>query len=225
MIVSIIVPTLNEAANLTNLLSDLGATITDSREVEIIVCDGGSLDDTCRRAREFAVTLLQTPPGRAHQMNHGAARASGDWLLFLHADTRLPPGWKTLIENCRSDWGRFDVRLAGGHPALRLVEKTMNLRSRWTSVATGDQAMFFKREFFYRLHGFPPIPLMEDIALSKRARQQSRPYCIDQPVLTSSRRWEHNGILRTIMQMWWLRLAYWVGVSPRRLHRWYYPQA
>ncbi len=219
---SIIIPVLDEAARLDHALSALTADIERFSDCEIIVCDGGSVDDTRRIARRHPVQLIDAPRGRARQMNAAAARALGDWLLFLHADTRLPADWMQALTACPAPWGRFDVRLSGRHPLLRLVEALMNLRSRLTGIATGDQVLFFRRAFFERIGGFPDIELMEDIAISTRARALSRPACLRQRVVTSSRRWEKQGILRTILLMWRLRLAYWLGSDPKRLHRLYY---
>lgn len=142
--------------------------------------------------------------------------------MFLHSDTRLPPNWMRLINQCSSPWGHFDVQLSGKHWMFRVIESLMNLRSRRTSVATGDQTLFFRRDFFFRLNGYPLIPLMEDIAICKQARKLASPACITPPATTSSRRWEQNGILRTMILMWLLRLAYWLGVNPATLHRYYY---
>ena len=220
---SIIIPTLNEAAALPHSLKDLLATIEYLSQVEILVCDGGSVDDTQNQAQQFPVIVLNTPAGRALQMNAGAKQAMGDWLLFLHADTRLPRNWMQLIEQCDGEWGRFDIHLSGRHWLFRIIEKAMNLRSRKTSIATGDQVLFFKRDFFNKLGGFPEIPLMEDIAISKNARNYALPECIPQQVVSSSRRWEKNGIIRTVLLMWLLRLAFWLGIKPDTLHRLYYP--
>ncbi len=220
---SIIIPTLNESTNLARHLAELVSGIDDPSQVEIIISDGGSSDDTVALAQQWPVKVINAARGRATQMNLGAQYASGDWLLFLHADTRLPTDWMSLIRDCRLPWGRFDLRLSGHHWLLRVVETAMNWRSRLSSVATGDQVLFFHRDFFHRLQGFPPIPLMEDVAISKQARKQSKPACIRQPVISSSRRWEENGILRTIILMWSLRFAYWIGIKPTTLHRWYYP--
>lgn len=219
---SVIIPTLNESLALRDALKELLSCIKDGSQVEIIVCDGGSQDDTLQLARQFPVVTYNTQAGRAMQMNEGAKHASGDWLLFLHADTHLPVNWMQLIDECDAGWGRFDVRLSGRHWLFRVIEKAMNLRSCKTAVATGDQALFFGRDFFNQLGGFPNIPLMEDIAISKKARNLQPPACIEQPVITSSRRWEKNGIIRTIVLMWFLRLAYWVGIKPDTLYRLYY---
>ena len=219
---SIIIPVFNEAASLAHSLKDLLASIEYQSQVEIIVCDGGSDDDSHDLIRQFPVAVLNTPKGRSLQMNAGAQQATGDWLVFLHADTRLPKNWMQLIQQCKGEWGRFDVRLSGHHWLFRIIEKAMNIRSRQTSIATGDQVLFFRRDFFHRLGGFPAIPLMEDIAISKLARTYSAADCIHQQVITSSRRWEKNGILRTVMLMWFLRLAFWLGMKPEKLHRLYY---
>lgn len=219
---SIIIPCLNEAGSLNHALNHLLSSIQDLSEVEIIVCDGGSVDETLQQAGNYPVLVLNACTGRALQMNTGAQKASGKWLLFLHSDTQLPNNWMHLVEQCQSDWGRFDVRLSGHHRLFRIIEKAMNLRSRITSVATGDQVLFFRRDFYTQLGGFPEIPLMEDIAMSKKARLSTSPCCIREPVITSSRRWEQKGILRTILLMWSLRFAYWIGIRPETLHRWYY---
>ena len=219
---SVIIPTLNEATTITPALQQLLQSIDQSKSVEIIICDGGSRDDTLQQAQQFPLTLISSPPGRAQQMNTGARMAHGEWLLFLHIDTRLPPHWNAAIESCTRPWGRFDLRLSGKHWLFRIIEKAINLRSRMTSVATGDQVLFFRRDFFQQLGGFAEIPLMEDIAISKRARQLASPACLSQQVITSSRRWEQNGILKTVLLMWSLRFAYWAGIKPERLHRLYY---
>ena len=219
---SVIIPTLNESASLTCSLKALLTTIENPSQVEIILCDGGSDDDSLQLVKHFPLTILDSAKGRALQMNTGAQQAKGDWLVFLHADTRLPENWMELIQHCKGEWGRFDIRLSGHHWLFRIIEKAMNLRSRKTSIATGDQVLFFRQAFFHKLGGFPKIPLMEDIAISKLARTFSLASCIPQQVITSSRRWEKNGILRTVALMWFLRLAYWMGTKPDKLHRLYY---
>lgn len=219
---SIIIPTFNEATALPHALKDLLASIEYLSQCEIIICDGGSADDTQILAKQFPVSVLNTAKGRALQMNAGARQAMGDWLVFLHADTRLPKEWMSHINQCKGPWGRFDLLLSGRHWLFRIIEKAINLRSRKTSVATGDQVLFFRRDFFQSLGGFPEIPLMEDIAISKLARQQAAAKCIPERVITSSRRWEKNGILKTVILMWFLRLAFWIGVKPDKLHRLYY---
>lgn len=224
--ISIILPVRNEAATLPGSLAALQAQI--GADTEIIVVDGGSSDGTLQRVREsgIAVQLLETDPGRARQMNTGAAAARGRILLFLHADTRLPCGALKMIDAALAGdrvWGRFDVRLSGRHWLLRIVEYMMNLRSRLSGIATSDQAIFVRREVFMRLGGYPSLPLMEDIALSRRLKRSARPVCLRARVVTSSRRWEQQGILRTVALMWTLRLAWFLGVPSEYLARIYYP--
>ncbi len=219
---SIIIPTLNESATLESTLNALVNTVTEPDSCEIIISDGGSSDHSLQLANRFPVEVIHSEAGRARQMNAGALQARGDWLVFLHADTYLPSGWMSLIQCCDSDWGRFDVRLSGARWPFRVIERAMNLRSRITSVCTGDQVMFFRRTFFNKLDGFTEIPLMEDIATSKRARSEQKPACIQEFVVTSSRRWETKGIVRTVGLMWLLRLGYWLGIQPLVLHRLYY---
>lgn len=223
MKLSIIIPVLNEAPQLRDTLEPLRAL--QARGHEVIVVDGGSSDDSATIAREFTDHVINSARGRARQMNTGAAAASGDVLLFLHADTRLPEQADVVITralgNDKISWGRFDVRLSGGHFLLRIVEKLMNWRSRISSIATGDQAIFVRRAVFAQMGGYPDIPLMEDIALCKLLKQLARPANLPERVVTSSRRWEQRGIVRTIVLMWRLRLAYALGTSPQRLAQLY----
>jgi rSAM/selenodomain-associated transferase 2 len=220
---TIVVPTLNEAERIVACLQRL-RTLRKSG-TELIVADGGSTDATAVLARPWADRVLVGPRGRAKQMNHGAAAASGDVLLFLHADTSLPPDARAAIDAALADaqvqWGRFDVQIDGDSPLLKLVAALMNLRSRWSGIATGDQAIFVRREAFQRVGGFPDQPLMEDIELSKRLRKLSPPACLRQRVTTSGRRWEQHGVLRTIVLMWMLRALYWIGLPAERLARLY----
>jgi len=221
---SVIIPALDEAAA-------IGATLEPlqdwRRGTEILVVDGGSLDATPTLAEPLADRVLAGPRGRARQMNAGAAEARSDNLLFLHADTRLPADADVAVLTalCNgSHWGRFDVRLDGAsrNPLLALVGALMNARSRLSGIATGDQALFVTREAFEAAGGFPDQPLMEDIAISTALKRRAgHPACLRQKALTASRRWEERGILRTIALMWALRLAYFLGVSPRQLARWY----
>lgn len=221
---TLIIPALNEAANIAQQLRQVRELVGD--QWQLVLVDGGSTDDTVAQAHPFCDHIISSAPGRARQMNAGAAQADGHILLFLHADTRLPRDFIAQIQQFAQQggqWGRFDVRLDGGHPLFRLIEWMMNHRSRWTGIATGDQAIFMTRDFFQRCGGFGDLPLMEDIDFCKRARRLARPFCISSRVTTSARKWQKNGILRTILLMWWLRLAFFVGVPPAVLHRWYYP--
>lgn len=216
---SIIVPTLNEAEGIGPFLAGLAPL--HARGAQIVVADGGSTDGTTGLAAPHADLVLTAPRGRASQMNAGAAAACGDTLLFLHADTHLPEAADQLVTHALSDparaWGRFDVKITGRHPALTLVAAMMNARSRLTGIATGDQAMFARKSAFERAGGFQNIPLMEDVALSRALGRASRPACLRARVLTSGRRWERHGILRTILLMWRLRLAYALGADPNEL--------
>ena len=173
----------------------------------------------------WADAVLTCPRGRAKQMNHGAAQARGATLLFLHADTELPGDAPSAIDAALADahvqWGRFDVCIDGRAPMLKMIATAMNLRSRATGIATGDQALFVRRVAFERVGGFPDQPLMEDIEISKRLRKLSRPACLSQLVITSGRRWERDGVWRTMLLMWWLRGLYWLGMPPERLARMY----
>lgn len=221
--VSIVIPCWNEAQAIENCLQRLQPL--RSKGVELIVVDGGSHDQTVALATDLADTVLTAPLGRAAQMNAGARHARGEWLLFLHVDTVLPGDielWlQQLVSSC-AQWGFFAVRLSGRQTAFRVIETMMCWRSRLTAIATGDQCQFVKRAVFERLKGFAALELMEDVDLSRRLRQQGRPLIWPTPVITSSRRWENQGILRTVLLMWWLRLAFFVGVRPRRLQQWYY---
>jgi rSAM/selenodomain-associated transferase 2 len=220
---SIVLPVLNEAAIIVAALEALAPL--RARGVEIVVADGGSHDGTPGLARLLADHVVAAPRGRGPTMNVGAATANGDALLFLHADTALPEDADRLIGAAlaRRAWGRFDLRIAGRHRLLAVVARMINLRSRATGVATGDQAIFVTRAAFAAVGGFPDLPLMEDIAISQRLKRLCRPSCIGVPVITSGRRWEQNGVLRTILLMWQLRLAYYLGAEPARLARRYGP--
>jgi rSAM/selenodomain-associated transferase 2 len=219
---SIVVPVLDEASGIVATLSALAPL--RARGCEVIVVDGGSRDGTPALAAPHADRIEAGPRGRARQMNAGAARAHGAALLFLHADTRLPEDADRLIAHALdggATWGRFDVVIAGRAAMLRVVAAMMNLRSRLTGIATGDQAMFVRRDAFERLGGFPDQPLMEDVELSRRLRVGSRPACLRERVVTSGRRWETRGVWRTILLMWRLRWRYWRGESPESLARAY----
>jgi rSAM/selenodomain-associated transferase 2 len=221
--ISIIVPALDEAAGIERTLAALRPL--RARGAEVVVVDGGSRDATKALAAPLADRVLEAPRGRASQMNAGAGASAGAILLFLHADTRLPVGALEAIESALADpgraWGRFDVRIEGRVACLGVVAALMNARSRLTGIATGDQAMFVRRAAFEAAGGFPPIPLMEDVALSKRLKRISRPACLHLRATTSGRRWERDGALATIALMWRLRLAYALGADPRQLARRY----
>jgi len=216
---SVVVPTLNEAEGIVAHLTALQPL--RRRGSEVIVVDGGSSDDTPKLAAPLADRVISARRGRASQMNAGSTDARGDVLLFLHADTRLPESADSLLTpelgDTRRLWGRFDVTIDGTHPLLPIVAWFMNRRSRLTGIVTGDQAMFIHREAFVKVGGFPEIPLMEDIALSRRLKCLGRPLCVSERVTTSGRRWEKRGVLRTIALMWRLRARYWLGADPSRL--------
>jgi rSAM/selenodomain-associated transferase 2 len=214
---TIVIPVLNEAAVVVAALQSLAPL--RARGAEIIVADGGSRDGTAHLAEPFADRIITVRRGRGAAMNAGAALGTGDALLFLHADTALPDDADRLIDAAlaRRAWGRFDLRIAGRHPFLAVVARMINLRSRATGIATGDQAIFVSRKAFEAVGGFPDLPLMEDIAISRRLKRLCRPFCIATPVVTSGRRWEHNGVLSTILLMWRLRLSYYLGVEPALL--------
>jgi len=219
---SIIVPTLNEAGGIA---AALGRLLPFRSESEVIVVDGGSEDGTVEVARPIADRVITSERGRAKQMNAGARVATGDVLLFLHADTALPDDALRLIAlglaSTGRAWGRFDVTIAGADPMLAAVSTAMNLRSRWSGIATGDQAIFVRREAFTAVDGFPEIPLMEDVEISQRLKTLSRPLCVRSRAITSARRWERDGVIPTIVLMWRIRFAYAMGVSPERLARRY----
>jgi rSAM/selenodomain-associated transferase 2 len=215
MRLSVVIPVLNEAARLPRLLAHVSPL-----DAEIIVVDGGSTDGSAGIARAADVTVIDSPPGRARQMNAGATAAQGDVMLFLHADTTLPPRAGQRIRDALAGgrvWGRFDVVIDGRPAMLRVVAALMNLRSRLTGIATGDQAIFVTRAAFESAGGFPEQPLMEDIELSRRLLRQSRPTCVRETVHTSGRRWETRGVWRTIALMWRLRWDYWRGVPAAEL--------
>ncbi|HZP86537.1 MAG TPA: TIGR04283 family arsenosugar biosynthesis glycosyltransferase [Burkholderiales bacterium] len=227
MKLSVVIPVLDEAAGIRSALQHLQPLRAIGHEV--ILIDGGSRDATFELAEGFVDSRLRSKAGRAVQMNAGARVARGEVLLFLHADTRLPVDAVTAIANGlpRSGraWGRFDVRIDGEHRLLQVVACAMNLRSRLTSICTGDQTIFVRRDLFERVGGFPQIELMEDIALSRRLRGCSPPLALREAVITSARRWEKRGVWRTIMLMWWLRLRFFFGASPAALRRAYDDEA
>ncbi len=222
MRLAVVVPVFNEATEIESTLIRLAPL--RARGAEVIVVDGGSTDATATLARPHADHVLQSARGRAQQMNAGAQAAidgGADVLLFVHADSELPDSADELIDTALRTsgrvWGRFDVRIDGAAPMLRVVSAMMNGRSRLTGICTGDQALFVTRPAFERLAGFAPIALMEDIEFSKRAKALSWPAAIGVRVVTSGRRWQRHGIWRTIVLMWRLRLAYFFGADPQRL--------
>ena len=216
-----VIPVLNEAPGIAALLEQLAR---DYPAAERIVVDGGSDDDTLRLATGLADRVLGSEAGRARQMNGGAAAASGEYLFFLHADTRPTLAQAQLLQALAREpaWGFSPVRLSGAAPAFRIIEWFINRRSALTGVGTGDQMIFVRREAFNAIGGFDDIPLMEDVALCKRLRRHARPQLLAEPVVTSSRRWEQDGVVRTVLLMWRLRLAYFLGASPQRLWRQYH---
>jgi rSAM/selenodomain-associated transferase 2 len=224
--ISIIVPALNEADGITAVLVALAPL--RARGHEVIVVDGGSSDRTTVLARGAADRVASAARGRASQMNAGAALARGEVFLFLHADTRLPENADASVlqglATSGKAWGRFDVRIEGASLCLPVIAFFMNLRSRATGIATGDQAIFVRREAFEDAGRFPPFELMEDIALSRSLKRVSRPLCLADKAVTSGRRWERRGVLRTVLLMAWLRLAFFLGAAPAKLARLYDPE-
>ena len=222
MKVSIVIPVLNEAEHIADTLESLSEYRNQGHE--IIVVDGGSVDNTVPISGPYADKLVHSDAGRATQMNRGIDVAQGDVLLFLHADTRLPDDAMSkavsAIEN-GSFWGRFNVRLSGGFFIFRIIESMMNLRSCVTGVATGDQAIFVSRECIEIVGGYPRLPLMEDVVFSKQLRTLGRPACIASRAITSSRRWEEQGVMRTMLLMWRLRLLFFIGVPADKLEKHY----
>jgi rSAM/selenodomain-associated transferase 2 len=222
--ISIIVPVLDDVSALRQLLDDLDAIAWF--DAERIVVDGGSTDGSMELAQQRVDIALRAPTGRARQLAAGVARAHGKWLWLLHADSRVDASvWGALrraVEQNDAAWGRFDVRLTGNHAAFRLIETLMNFRSRWSSICTGDQGIFVRRDLLELVDGIPNQPLMEDIELTKRLRRYARPICIDSPLGVSPRRWQERGIVATILLMWRLRLRYFFGAAPETLVQEYY---
>jgi rSAM/selenodomain-associated transferase 2 len=221
MRISVIIPVLNEEKNIRTTI----AALAPLDPAEIIVVDGRSTDRTREICESLGIVVIASERDRARQMNHGARHTTGDVLLFLHADTRLP---EAALEDIRSALdepgcvgGRFDVELAGDHWMLKVIGAMISYRSRITKVATGDQAIFVRRTIFEAIGGFPDLPLMEDIAFCRVLKQMGDVACLRSRVRTSARRWETEGVWRTILRMWTLKLLYLAGVSPIRLKRYY----
>lgn len=221
MRLSIVIPVLNEGRALPALLAGLKASFP---RAELIVVDGGSADDSLARAREQAHLVLRTAPGRARQMNRGAAAARGEWLFFLHADSRPDFGAAQLAAQLPETlaWGFFRLRLIGRSRALGTISRLINCRSAWTRIATGDQGLIIHAQLFRRCGGFAEIPLMEDVEFTRRLRAEGKPLAPDLYVESSARRWDEQGVAATVLRMWALRAAYALGVSPRRLWAHYY---
>lgn len=218
---SFVIPVLNEATHIGSLLQTLARRFPAAQR---IVVDGGSVDATVAMALPHCTQLLLGERGRAVQMNLGARVAKGDYLLFLHADS-LPDFTAEQLAECLREgpeWGFCRLRLSGQRPVFRLLERAINLRSRLSGIGTGDQMLVLRREVFERHQGFAALPLMEDVELCRRLRRQVRPRVLPLTVATSSRRWERRGVVRTVVLMWALRLAFAVGVAPVHLWRAYY---
>jgi rSAM/selenodomain-associated transferase 2 len=221
MRISVIIPTLNEEKSIARTVAALRSLKID----ELLIVDGGSTDRTIEICNGLEADVLSSTRGRSAQMNLGAKQATGDVLLFLHADTRLPPAAlddiRAAMNDRRCPGGRFDVKLDGDHWMLKVIGAMISLRSRVTKIATGDQAIFVRRDVFEAIGGYPEIPLMEDVAFSRALRRMGRVACLHSRVITSARRWEAEGVWRTILKMWTLKSLYLLGVSPFRLKRYY----
>lgn len=225
--ISIIIPTLNEAQHITDIIRNI-KTAAQSDDYELIVSDGESLDNTITTAKSICdkVVAVASEPGRGNQLNEGAMRASGDIFLFVHADTLLPVNFDVLITDIMDNkgpdsWGFFNVKLSGSNKAFRVIEKFINIRSRLTSISTGDQCLFLTKDVFKKISGFKKLPIMEDVDISKRLKFICNPVIIPTPVVTSSRRWEQYGIIRTVLLMWVLRFMFFIGVNPDTLKSYY----
>lgn len=216
---SVIVPTLDEAEHIARSLQSLA--MARRRGAEVIVVDASSSDATTAAAAPYADVVLRAPRGRATQLNAGARAAHGDTFFFMHADSAAPEDVDLILAGALADrsiaWGRFDVRIESRRRVLAIVAAMMNVRSRISGIATGDQGIFVTRALFERVGGFPALPLMEDIALSRTLKRMTAPVCLREKIVTSGRRWERRGVARTIWLMWRLRLAYYLGADPADL--------
>lgn len=223
MSLTIIIPTFNEALGIEKCL--LALQSLRQQGCQIIVADGGSIDETMALAKPLADLIISTDKGRAKQMNTGAKLANNDILLFLHADTFLPENTFELITKSLTSeyhWGRFDMYLSGSHPMFIIIALMMNWRSRLTGIATGDQAIFVKKLNFEIIQGYPDIALMEDISLCQQLKKFSAPICLKAKVSSSSRRWQDNGVVKTMLLMWWLRAGFYFGITSDTLAKLYY---
>lgn len=223
---SIVIPVYNEAEEVALGLAALQPL--RALGAEVIVVDGGSQDETVGIATPLADQLIVSERGRARQMNAGAALASRHWLLFLHIDTRLPSNMSEVVmawDFSHASWGFFSVRIMADGMAYRVIEWLMNRRSYYTGIGTGDQCQFVAREVFKTIGGFADIPLMEDIEISKRLKRVARPLFVITKVETSARKWRREGLTRTVLLMWRLRIGYFLGVSPQRLAAKYYSRS
>jgi len=221
MFISIIIPVLNEEQSVKSLLQQLQAYRQQGHEV--IVVDGGSDDGTVFVSKPLADKVITSGSGRAKQMNKGVEESVNEVLWFLHADTSIPKNAIETIQELlsKNDWGRFNIKLSGSHFLFRIIENMINIRSCLSGIATGDQGIFVKKKTFKSINGYSEITLMEDVALSKKLKTISAPICVKEVLTTSSRRWEKNGIIKTILLMWYLRFLYWIGVSPSSLAKLY----
>ena len=221
MPISIIIPALNEEKSIKALLQQL--QLYRQQGHEVIVVDGGSNDETVSISKPLADKVITSGAGRARQMNKGVAESANEVLWFLHADTSIPENVVETIQKSldKCEWGRFNIELSGSKFLFRIIEKMINIRSCLSGVATGDQGIFVKRKTLESIGGYSEIPLMEDIALSNKLKTISQPVCIKETITTSSRRWEKNGIIITILLMWYLRFLYWIGVTPDKLAKLY----
>jgi rSAM/selenodomain-associated transferase 2 len=228
--ISIIIPVLNEASTINKTL----ASLKKASNIEIIVVDGGSEDETVAIAQSCGIKVLSSPPGRATQMNRGAAAATGDILLFLHGDTRLPNNFDTMVRQALSGFpgthlgtsqntiaGAFELNIDSDMPSLRLIEKMVNLRSRYLQMPYGDQAIFLKASVFHEIGGFPDLPIMEDFEFVRRLQPLGKIQIVPAPVLTSGRRWQKLGILKTTLINQLIIIGYFLGIPPDQLARWY----